>query len=80
MFIFEYEVTYYEDLEKKIIKDYGYVIGSDLSSAAENISYYFGEINIIDITLRPISDSEVYSLNQPNNDYEPQFKLENKKI
>lgn len=70
MFIYEYEVVYYNDANNKNYHTCGYLIAEDYKEAMDNMVQYFGNDEIVNIRLKAIADDRVIVMKEEEIDGE----------
>lgn len=59
MYVYEYEVVYYNDVDCKNYHTCGYLIAENYKEAMDNMTQYFGNDEIINIRLKAIAEDRV---------------------
>ena len=59
MFVYEYEVVYYNEINDKNHYACGYLIAGNYKEAMDNIIQYFGNDEIVNIRLKAIAEDNV---------------------
>lgn len=59
MYIYEYEVIYYNDLDNAKYRACGYLTSESYKDATEEIASYFGNDEIINMRLKAIAEDRI---------------------
>lgn len=70
MFVYEYEVVYYNDVDYKNYHACGYLIAENYKEAMDNMTHYFGNDEIVNIRLRAIAEDRVIVIKEEEADRE----------
>lgn len=57
---YDMEVRYFNDCDDRETVDTGLVYGESLGEAADKVSEYYGEDNLISVELKPTGYTEIY--------------------
>ena len=70
MFVYEYEVVYYNEVENKNYHACGYLIAGDYKEAMDNMVHYFGNDEIANVRLKAIAEDRVIVIRDEETDGE----------
>lgn len=59
MFIYEYEVVYYSDIDDKNYRACGYLTSESYKDATEEVVSYFGDDKIVNMRLKAIAEDNI---------------------
>ncbi len=59
MYVYEYEVIYYNDVDNKNYHACGYLIAENYKEAMDNMTQYFGNDEIVNVRLKAIAEDNV---------------------
>ena len=72
--MFAYEVTYWDEINDKEANDHGIVYGDTYVKANQNVIYYYGEDNIIELKLFAITEQGESVLPATENKFLPSYE------
>lgn len=70
MFVYEYEVVYYNEIDNKNYHACGYLIAENYKEAMDNMVQYFGNNEIANIRLKAIAEDRVIIIRDEETDGE----------
>ena len=59
--MYAYEIAYWDEIENKKLNDHGIAYGDDYANVSKNIADYYGEKNIIELTLFALEQEKLIS-------------------
>lgn len=59
--MYAYEITYWDEVENKELNDHGIAYGEDYANASKNVADYYGEKNVIELTLFALEQEKLIS-------------------
>lgn len=59
--MYAYEITYWDEVDHKQLNDHGIVYGEDYAHASKNVANYYGEKDVIELTLFALEHENLIS-------------------
>lgn len=59
MFVYEYEVVFYSDIDNKNYRNCGYLTSESYKDATEEVVSYFGDDKIVNMRLKAIAEDNI---------------------
>ena len=66
---YEYEVSYWDEVDSEMAVRRGVTYAEDLSEAAHNLCSFYGDDNINEVKFLPLYPTSVYEFNSEENNF-----------